>query len=400
MDREDWIGLVYLQQRVKDCISDTFSDLVWVRAEISEVKNHPSGHCYLTLVEKDEDGNYIKARASAIIWSSAYRLLRPYFETATGSPLAVGMNILVRVQVQYSELYGLSLVVTDIDPSFTVGGLELERQKTIARLKEEGMFEMNKSLALPRIPYRFAVISGETAAGYRDFMRHLHENEYGYRFETELFPALMQGADCPVSIIEALDNVAQRIDDFDAVLILRGGGSAIDLACFDDYEMAVNVAQFPLPVLTGIGHDHDYHVIDMVAYCNVKTPTALADYLIDLHAEEEYCLNSIATRLQMALKAKFNAQEGVIQQFKVRMKNAIGMKTLEALTRLDKMEHLVTAANPQVLLERGYSLVLKNGRIVDSVGNISDNDILKVMFKDGTVTANVTQIEKNSDEKG
>ncbi len=399
MEKEDWIGLAYLQERVKDSISEAFPDLVWVRAEISEVKNHPSGHCYLTLIEKDEDGNYIKAKASAIIWASTFRLLRPYFETTTGASLSIGMNILVRAQVQYSELYGMSLVVTDIDPSFTVGGLEIERQKTIARLKDEGMFDMNRSLSLAKIPRRFAVISSETAAGYRDFMKQLHENEYGYSFETELFPALMQGTDCPVSIIEALENVASDVERFDAVLILRGGGGATDLVCFDDYDLAANVAQFPLPVLTGIGHDHDYHVIDMVAYCNVKTPTALADFIIDLHSQEEYCLQSLVTRLQLSLKSKIHAQESVLQQFKVRLRNAIGMKTLVALTKLDQMEHAINSVNPQVLLKKGYTLVLKNGRIVDSINDINEHDEIKVLLKDGGVEAQVTRVEKNRDEK-
>ena len=204
------------------------------------------------------------------------------------------MHILICVQVQYSPLYSVSLIVTDIDPSFTVGEQEVKRQKTIIRLREEGMLELNGSLTLPSLPVRVAVISSESAAGYSDFLRHLHFNEYGYTFKTELFGALMQGEGAPSSIIRALEMIAERRDEFDAVLIIRGVRLLHDLSCFDDYELSLNIAQFPIPVITGIGYEQDYHVADMAAHTSVKTPTAAADFLIDIFAGEEQQLDYLS----------------------------------------------------------------------------------------------------------
>ena len=301
-------GILYtlyqLQSDISEVLAEAFTDSLWVRSEVSECSVNRSGHCYLTLVEKEEKSGRLLAKCSAVIWAQTYRILSAHFRSVTGSDIVAGMNILVKVQVNYSELYGLSLNIRDIDPSFTVGNLELERQRTIARLSEEGMMDINSSLELPALPRSLAVISAETAAGYRDFMEHLHGNQYGFTFATTLFPAPMQGAEAPSGIIAALDTIAQRIDEFDAVLILRGGGSVMDLVCFDDYELALNVAQFPLPVLTGIGHDKDYHVIDMVAWHNLKTPTALADFFIEMFVHEEQAVAALISRLKLALKSK------------------------------------------------------------------------------------------------
>ena len=321
METKKPIGLLALQEQVKEALEERFFESVWLQAEISELKQNPSGHCYLTLVEKDPRSNALLAKASAVVWASTWRMVKPYFESQAGRALAPGMSVLVRVQVSYSALYGFSLVIYDIDPSFTVGELELARQRTIARLEAEGMFGMNAALPLPPLPRRLAVISSATAAGYRDFLRHLSENEYGFRFLTRLFPAVMQGAEAPASIIAALDAVAAEVESaagsqaapFDAVLILRGGGGAMDLVCFDDYDLAVNVAQFPLPVLTAIGHDHDFHVVDMVAHTHVKTPTALADWLIDRFSAEEWQVESLLQRLHLAVRSKAEAQRGVLE---------------------------------------------------------------------------------------
>ena len=243
----------------------------------------------MELSQSDQKG--LIAKSSAIIWSSKYRFIAPYFESVTGTPLQEGLVILVQVQVNYSELYGMSLIIDDINPEFSLGEKEQERQRTIERLQKEGLMELQKELALPLLPYRLAVISASDAAGYRDFMRHIEENPYGFKVEPVLFPALMQGADCPSSIIAALDAILDEMHEgvdeelrrggYDAVLILRGGGAKLDLACFDDYQLAAVIAQYPIPVLTAIGHDQDYHVCDMVAHEYLKTPTALADYIID-----------------------------------------------------------------------------------------------------------------------
>lgn len=392
MGNEEHISLLQLLETVRDSLQESFYECVWVRAEISELKQNRSGHCYLTLVEKDRDSYLLLAKVPAIVWAATYRTLKPYFFSATGSDLAVGMNVLVKVQVQYSEMYGLSLIIYDIDPSFTVGGLELARKKTIERLKADGMFDMNSTLELPVLPRRLAVITSETAAGYRDFMRQLHENEYGFSFSTELFPAIMQGTDAPASIIGALDAVLERAGDFDAVLVLRGGGGAMDLVCFDDYDLAVNVAQFPLPVLTGIGHDHDYHVIDMVANISVKTPTALADFIVDMFAQEGYRVDSIAQRLHLALKGKFSREEALVDNRVTAMRQAVQVKCLKESGRLDLYESRISAANPEAVLSKGYAIAMKDGRRVDSIRSLENGDVVKVMLKDGTFEAQIRKL--------
>ncbi|MBO4570416.1 MAG: exodeoxyribonuclease VII large subunit [Bacteroidales bacterium] len=386
------LGLRELLGKVKEHIEEGFPEPVWVRAEISEVKNHPSGHCYLTLTESDGG---LTAKVSAVIWASSYRMLRPFFVSETGEELQVGMNLLVRAQVQFSELYSFSLVITDIDPSFTIGELERQRRRTIARLTEEGMMDMNSTLSLPMVPLRFAVISADTAAGYRDFMHHLHDNEYGFRFHTELFPAAMQGSEAPARIMEAMDAVAGRLDEFDALLILRGGGGAMDLVCFDDYDLAVNVAQFPLPVLTGIGHDHDYHVIDMVAYANVKTPTALADYLVDLIAEEDLQVENLASRLHLAVRGKASSEEARFDNFMLRIDAACRRRFADELAALDRLELRAQAADPAKTLEKGYSIVLKNGRRVDSAASFVPGESLTLMMRDALVEVTVNEIKNN-----
>lgn len=387
------LGLRELLLRVKECLEEGFPSQVWVRAEISEIKNHPTGHCYLTLTESDGG---LKAKVPAIIWASSYRVLRPFFESETGQGLQVGMNVLVKVQVQYSELYSLSLIITDIDPSFTIGGLELQRRRTIEKLQKEGMMEMNSTLSLPTLPRRFAVISAETAAGYRDFMRHLHLNEFGFAFHTELFPAAMQGADAPASIIAAMDEVASQADGFDALLILRGGGGAMDLVCFDDYELAVNVAQFPLPVLTGIGHDHDYHVIDMVAYANVKTPTALADYLVEIIAQEDLRLESLASRLQLAVKGRAAAEDARFDNLRLRIDAAFRRRFDAALAALDRLELKVQSADPARTLAKGYSIVLRDGHKVITASSVAKGEKLTLMMSDAVLRVTVDDIIDNN----
>ena len=395
METTESIGLRELQERVKGALEDAFTETVWLRAEISELKQNPAGHCYLTLVEKDARSKTPVARAQAIAWASSWRMLRPYFESQAGRPLAAGMQVLVRVQVNYSVLYGLSLVVFDIDPSFTVGELELQRQRTIARLEEEGMFGMNGQLELPLLPRRLAVVSSETAAGWRDFVRHLEGNEYGFRFTLRLFPALMQGDAAPASIIAALDAVAAEAKAFDAVLVLRGGGSAMDLVCFDDYDLAVNVAQFPLPVLTAIGHDHDFHIIDRVAHTYVKTPTALADWLIERFAGEAWQLDALVQRLHLAVRSHAAAQNAVLDGLKFRMQHAVLDRHSEALHRLDVLERRIDAVDPRRALERGFLIALKDGRRAASSAAFAPGDTLKLLFRDGLLEAEVKSVTKN-----
>lgn len=374
MGKEEKMRLSDLQEQVRKSIEQRFAGKYWITAEISEIKNHYSGHCYLDLIDKNPGEDAVSAKAQAIIWANNYRMLRPFFETTTGSPLSKGMHVLVCVQVQFSSLYGLSLVIIDIDPAFTVGEQELLRQETINRLKAEGMFEMNSTLDFPPLPRRLAVISSEQAAGYRDFMKQLHENEFGFKFYTELFPAPMQGIVAPEGIIEAMDQVAARGDGFDLMLILRGGGAAHDLACFDDYNLAANIAQFPLPVVVGVGHDHDYHIADMVAHTSVKTPTALADFIIDLFAAEEQQILYLARRLSMALQNRIMSERN----------------------RIQLLEQRIVSGNPFKLLEKGYALIHKEGRRIKNINDISIDDKIGIILNGGQMEC---VVKVKSDEK-
>lgn len=393
MEEKNPIGLLALQEQVKRHLEDHFFESVWLQAEISELKQNPSGHCYLTLVEKDPRSNALLARASAVVWASTWRMVKPYFEAQTGRSLAPGLSVLVRVQVSYSVLYGLSLVIYDIDPSFTVGELELARQRTIARLEAEGMFDMNAQLSLSLLPRRLAVVSSPTAAGWRDFRRQLEGNEYGFRFRLQLFPAVMQGDAAPESIIGALDQIAAEADSFDAVLILRGGGGAMDLVCFDDYELAVNVAQFPLPVLTGIGHDHDFHIVDMVAHTHVKTPTALADWLLDRFSGEAWRLDTLVQRLHLAVRTHAAAQLGALEALKIRLVHAVLDRHADALHALDLLERRVEAADPRRALDRGFLIALKDGHRTDRAAAFTPGDRLTLLFRDGSVEAEVSKVK-------
>lgn len=374
--QKETVDLYELQSRLKSGIERLFPMRVWLRAEISAMKVRSGGHCYMEL-SQSRDG-VLAAKAQAVVWASRYRFISPYFESVTGSPLGEGMSVLVLVQVSFSQLYGLSLVVDDIDPDFSLGEGERVRQQTIARLKEEGLMDMQGTLEMPGLPRRFAVISAPDAAGYRDFMRHLHENVYGFTFDTDLFPALMQGAGSPQSIIAAMDSVMGSEADYDAVLILRGGGARLDLACYDDYELCAHIAQFPLPVFTAVGHDQDYHVCDMVSYSFLKTPTALADEIIGWYADEDARLLSFASRLKMAFLEKI-----------ARMENAVNL-----------LEARIAAADPRSILRRGYVLAVgPSGKALKGAEGIGIGDAVSVMFADGELKCRVEGVSLNGEER-
>ncbi len=276
---EQKLTLLQLNELIKEALIGAFPASVWVIAEVSELKENRNGHCYLELIEKQ--GNEIVARTRATIWSYTYRMLKPYFETTTGQFFTSGIKILVQVSVEYHPAFGLSLNIKDIDPVYTVGDMAMQRREIINRLQAEGVFEMNKELELPLVPQKIAVISSATAAGYQDFMNHLENNEFGFRFYTKLFQATMQGAETVPSIINALERIFQYEGFFDAVVIIRGGGATADLSSFDNYELAFNITQFPIPVITGIGHEKDDTIIDLVAHTRLKTPTAVAEFFIN-----------------------------------------------------------------------------------------------------------------------
>ena len=394
MEKEH-IDLLELQNRLKQGIEGLFSSRIWIKAEISAVKARSGGHCYMELSQSDDKG--LVAKASAIIWSSRYRFIAPYFESVTGSPLKEGMTVLVEVQVNYSQLYGMSLIINDIDPEYSLGVRALERQKTIERLQAEGLMDLQKELALASLPYRIAVISAEDAAGYRDFMRHLHENPYGFAFETVLYPALMQGVDCPDSIIAALDAVNESEEKYDVVMILRGGGAKLDLACFDDYDLAAVIAQYPLPVLTAIGHDQDYHVCDMVAHEYVKTPTALADFILEMYEDEDARISSYVNRIRLAFTGRLAAMETSVANLNVRIRNASVTKVSLCESSLELLRTRIEAADPRSILKRGYALATDaEGVVLKGVGGRISGDKVSVMFADGSMDCVVENVRLSS----
>ena len=270
--------LFQLNQWIKEILDEAIPAVVWVVAEISELNENRSGHCYLELVERE--GNNTIARARAIIWSYTYRMLKPYFETSTGQAFTQGIKILVQVSVEFHPVYGMSLIIKDIEPAYTIGDVALQRKEIIAKLKAENVFDMNKELNLPLVPQNIAVISSKTAAGYQDFINQLENNSRGFKFYTRLFESYMQGPDAVASIINSLEKIYKYETCFDAVAIIRGGGATADLACFDNYELAFHITQFPLPVITGIGHEKDDTIIDLVAHTRLKTPTAVAEFFV------------------------------------------------------------------------------------------------------------------------
>lgn len=284
------VTLLELNKNIQETINTGFPNSIWVIAEISEVKVNRNGHCYLELIEKDAISDHIIARSRATIWAFTFRMLKPYFENITGQELIPGLKVLLKASVEFHELYGSSLNVTDIDPNYTLGDLAQKRVEIIRRLEDEGVIGMNKELIFPVVPQNIAIVSSETAAGYQDFINQLEHNSYGYKFYYKLFPSIMQGMQAEESIIHSLEKIYEHDDFFDLVVIIRGGGSQSDLSCFNTYLLAANIAQYPLPVLTGIGHDKDESIADIVAFKKLKTPTAVAEYIIEKTAEFEHSL--------------------------------------------------------------------------------------------------------------
>ena len=291
------ISLSELNENLKLSIKAAFPHNIWVVAEIGEIKENNNGHCYLDLIEKEQNATHIKAKVKATIWSFTYRMLKPYFKSLTGQSLKEGMKIMINASIEYHELYGLSLNVKDIDPNYTIGDLERQRNEIIRKLTEEGVFDMNKEIPLPLVIQRIAVISSETAAGYGDFINHLENNPYGYKIKCKLFSAHMQGEHTETSIIDAFERIHAELSNFDIVTIIRGGGAQSDLSYFDNYWLAYHCAQFPIPVFTGIGHEQDDSIVDMVAHTRLKTPTAVADFIINRMLSFESQIDALAHNL-------------------------------------------------------------------------------------------------------
>ena len=299
---------------VKEAIFDAFPATVWIVAEISELRFARNGHCYLELIEKDEDSDNIIAKSRAAIWKRTCNIIKPYFEMTTGQELASGMKVLINVSVDFHELYSFNLSILDIDPAYTIGDLAKRRQEIISQLEKEGVIDMNKELVLPIVPQRIAIISSSTAAGLGDFMDQLNTNPYGIKFYAKLFPAIVQGEQAEGSIMEAFDRIYNYEDFFDVVCLIRGGGSKSDLSCFDSYDLAYYITQFPLPVLTGIGHERDDSIADQVAHSRLKTPTAVAEFLIEKTSAFATELDNLESRFVTAINTQIDDEKYRLNQ--------------------------------------------------------------------------------------
>jgi len=385
------ITLYDLAVLIRRTIDQGLPNTYLVTAEIQSLSVNRSGHAYLELVEKSEQGDRVISQARATIWAGQYRMIKAYFESATGRQLQSGIRIMVKAKVNYHEIYGLSLNITDILPEYTVGEIAMQRQRTIDQLKADGIFDMNRTLALPRLVQRIAVISSATAAGYGDFCKQLQGNQYGYYFSATLFEAAVQGDGAAASIIEALDSIAECRDQFDCVAIIRGGGSKTDLACFDQLAISQHICQFPLPIITGIGHDRDESVADLVANTPLKTPTAVAQFLIDRAHGCDMALNAksaaIMRKVAMAMSGKITA----VDMAWSRIVNRVKTRLLQADARLQTIEARIEARSPKAVLRRGYTYVMVDGKIVTTAAQLKDGQKITTVFNDGTATSVVTE---------
>lgn len=409
------ITLKQLQQQIKSAVEGALPLPVWIVAEVAELKVNYSGHCYMELVEKSEPkrgaNSTPTAQARAVIWRSQWAMISPYFRQQTGSDLQAGMKILARVMVSYHELYGLSLQISDIDPSYTLGEVERQKQLTIAQLKADGVWDMNRELSMPYLVQRIAVVSSAAAAGYRDFMNELREG--GYAFRCDLYDAVVQGNAAEESICAALEEVALKQELYDAVVVIRGGGSASDLSCFNSYRLCSYVAQFPLPVLTGIGHDKDTSVADMVAHTPLKTPTAVAAWLTDRMARIEGWLEDMSVQLKTLATAITKREELRLERLsaEIKLQAATYCQRAEARlelmreqlfslverrlerekSRLEVMQRSVEALSPKRIMELGFAVVRSGGKVLKRVGDAEAGAPIEVELADGTIKARIEQ---------
>ena len=436
MSEEKFHSLLELNQMVRETIECEMPDEYWVEAELSECREL-RGHCYMELIQKDERTATPVAKAPAKCWANKWAVIHPYFERTTGQQLHAGMKVLLKVYAQFHEAYGFSWIVTDINPEYTLGDMARKRQEIIRQLKAEGVFDLQKELTLPPFCQHIAVISSQTAAGYGDFCNQLSDNPYGFQFQTQLFPAIMQGEGVEQSIIDALERIYDcqlstvRIIDalekiysltssfspltskFDCVVIIRGGGSTGDLSGFDTLALAENVANFPLPIITGIGHERDESILDMISHTRVKTPTAAAAFLIEhlkevldvINGSQELItryaqqklsmLHSQLTIVSEAIPRLFSIvktrQEAKIDTLNQRIPMLLERRLLAENHRLQLMEEKLKALDPQLLLKRGYSITLHNGRAVKDATALKAGDEIETRLANGAIHSVVTQ---------
>jgi exodeoxyribonuclease VII large subunit len=375
-------SLSELCAEIQEVVENNLLERYWVRAEIASLSAR--GHCYMELVEKADD-NMLAAKVRATCWNNVYSLLSAYFIQETGQALRMGMQVLLEVSVSFHPVYGLSLNIWNIDPTYTLGDLAKQRQATIRRLTEDGVMELQKSLEVPTLVRKVAVISAADAAGYGDFCDQLKNNRFGFAFELSLFSAIMQGDHAPRSIIQALGKIANEEDKWDIVVIIRGGGATTDLGCFDDYELASHCAQFPLPILSGIGHTRDMSIVDMVAHISVKTPTAAAEWLIERVAAQIEVLNQWEVRLQRAIQHTVTQEQNTLQNYLQRMSYSVQRLVMQEQNRLQMWSKTIELHSPERIFKMGYSLTTQNGKPVMRVEDVKEGDVLKTYVQNGVV---------------
>jgi exodeoxyribonuclease VII large subunit len=351
MAQQGFLQLSQLNEQIKDALMNQFPQAVWLVAEIFSLNVNKAGHCYIELVEKADKSQKIVAKSRAVIWAYQYNIIKSFFEQSTQSSFSEGIKVLVKVIPQFHELYGYTIIITDIDPTYTLGDVALQRQQIIEDLKTAGVFELNKENYLCDLPKKIAVISSATAAGYGDFVNQLENNPNSYSIHLELFDALMQGNECSKSIRQALDEVFEREDDFDAVVIIRGGGSKSDLSCFDDYDLAFYVCQFPLPIITGIGHERDQSILDLIAHTALKTPTAVAEFLLSKYMRIDSLLATYTEQIERLVNSKLINQENKLSNFNNRffklVYKRLGSEKMELSAIEQKLRHQITKINVQ-----------------------------------------------------
>lgn len=375
-----------LCQAIEQVLQFELGDTYWVRAEIASLTER--GHCYMELVEKAKN-NTVAAKVRATCWQQVYHLLSAYFATETGQTLSVGMQVLLQVEVSFHSVYGLSLNVVGIDPTFTLGDLARQRQLTIQRLQEDGVMDLQRALIIPSLPRRIAVISAADAAGYGDFCHQLLSNSSGFLFRTQLFPAVMQGDQSPASIIAALEQIADQVEQYDMVVIVRGGGATTDLRNFDDYSLAFHCANFPLPIIAGIGHTRDVSVVDMVVHTSVKTPTAAAEWLITAMQEQADRLAELQLRLQRIAQHAIRKQQHQLDNLWQSLRFATQRRLHRQRAQLELWAKTIALHSPERIYRMGYTLTTVNGKIVRSIHDVQAGEQLLTHTADGVIQSEV-----------
>jgi len=422
------LSLYQLLSQTRLAIREAMPQPNWITAEISELRVNFSGHCYLELIEKEPEGSGLLAKARATIWASAYRMIKPYFESVAQTQLTAGLRVMIRAQAEFHELFGFSLNISDIEPAYTLGDMARQKQEVIRRLKAEGVFEMNCQLSLAEIPARIAVVSSKTAAGLGDFLHQLHNNAFGYRFQTDVFPAVMQGSEAEASVISALETIAESTAAYDAVLLLRGGGAVSELSCFDSYLLNFYVCQFPLPVITGIGHERDETVADLVAHTSLKTPTAVAEFLIARFRLADESINQLSAALTNLVAKRVQQEKDMLGRYLLRFRPAVRERLIRNKNSMDRLAHALSKSaeqlllketarsekrrqrlevavrqllqerkhihdslekkisylDPFVILKRGYSITYLNGRVLKQSAALNRGTTIETRLADGT----------------